>query len=263
MVRRVRDTNYQQELADHLPKDLETYGIHGLAKCPECGLSLVIYRNLKGVEFLGCQRYPLCLGARTFPGSAPPRDSLRELLLRTHARAVRILTDAIGRKAALEWWLAADVTRLLVHAHDPIIFEELLDSASALTDGLPQSHDFLDEAYQERAHEAHMFSVHHHSRLSALWRAQRIQQMPAPKFLKRWDTSAVRLVEIKLQDPDATLVGEYCRTCGTLAPEVTSPSSIGSGREFNKRFGGPAKRVFECPNCGKFDEKALPVSPRA
>ena len=264
-MRRMRQQDNGPALARYVPKDLNRYG-EVTVNCPECGLWHLVYKNFENKEFLGCRRYPLCLGAREWDKSV---DSLRELLLRAHSHAVSTMVESLGKARAVAWWLEHSRRSCILRAHDPVVFATFIAEASELvSDATGVLHDFAADAYRAREREHHMLLVHAGT-VDLVWNAPSILKLPPPKFTKPWDTSWLRLSEITLQGAGPAAEGAYCKACGTFAPAHVAPTSLGPvSPGFARRFAGRGDVTYNCPNCGEFQlasenrGQGLPVSNR-
>lgn len=252
-MRRMRNSDHVTALEERIPGGGSNLG-DSAKECPECGVRCFFYKNRAGGEFFGCRRFPLCLGSRVQDSTL--NDSLRLLMLRAHSLAVEGLVDLLGKKLAVEWWLSSGPTQLIKSAYDPIMFEALIDKASAVTQETDTPRDFLVEAYNQRAEQAHLIMAgRNHCRMhwDALYTRGLGTTLLTPKFTKRWDTSELRMAEFTLLGKSHLAPGDYCPKCGAFSLENIAPGAVDVDKPgFRKRFGGPATRAFTCPKCGVF-----------
>lgn len=157
-------------------------------KCPECGCGMAERVGGHGA-FYGCERFPICVGAR--PGrdfSRKPWDSYTELLLDAHKDAVTYMSKAhvLGSNGGIAWWL--NYPLLLTSTH---VLESALEAASIEASKYGESKDFIQAAHDRRISKVR-------TRWANLFKTENLKDRPKPVFTRRWDNSLAEQIEIDL-----------------------------------------------------------------
>lgn len=188
-------------------------------RCPECGAPTMERTGHQG-GFLGCSRFPICVGTRP---QGPGVDSYTKLLREAWRRAVVFLSSParMGPTAAYPWLVAQaknegvgiiEASLFSIEDEPNANLERAIDAACEYAGNI----DFLVLAHEERYARTR-------ARLKYMTTLAQIREMPKAEFTRRYDNSDLRQLEAMF-GVEQELTVRDCLRCGRLAHLVAPPA---------------------------------------
>jgi len=222
--------------------------------CPECGCRMLHRDSDKG-KFLGCERFPVCVGTRPI---GPGPHSYTKLLLAAYDKALVFLSGPklLGPTTASMWLLSHALGLeegefpLENHKANELANDALergVDAAITYLAGIGIDHDFLVSAHNER-----MLGIK--SRLRYNTAPIQLRNMPKAVIQRRYDMGTIEQFEAAITT-DWVNDGQHCPRCGGWAESMRNVATRELMDVFDEGFEFAETKIFECGECGIFTKK--------